>query len=115
MLQIKDSEIRHISKQKLEALEHWLRRLIDEVLTKAYGDDYFSYMDESGNRLIKKKLSDSIDERIRKEPNRYSRKVDAILLDDAIDIVCNPSLFNKHFKEPMSQAFPNGREVTRFC
>jgi hypothetical protein len=85
MLKLEDSEIRNICKEKLEALEHWLRRLIDETLSGVYGD-FFSYEDSNGNRLLKKKLSESIDERLRKEPSRYSRKVDAILLDDAIGV-----------------------------
>ena len=112
MLQLEDSEIRNICKEKLEALEHWLRRLIDEMLSKAYGD-FFTYEDSNGNRLLKKTLSDSINERLKKEPDRYSRKIDAILLDDAIDIICNPKLFNDYFKDPLAQAFPDGQSCAR--
>lgn len=112
MLKLEDSEIRNLCKEKLESLEHWLRRLIDETLSNAYGD-FFAFEDSNGNRLLKKKLSGSIEERLRKEPDRYSRKVDAILLDDAIDIICNPKLFNDHFKEPLEQAFPDGQACAR--
>ncbi len=107
-----DSEIRNICKEKLEALEHWLRRLIDETLTETYGN-FFDYEDESDNRLIKKKLAESIEDRLKKEPDRYSRKVDAIFLDDAIDIICNPNLYNMHFKDALEQAFPEGQAVAR--
>jgi hypothetical protein len=112
MHQYSDSEIRNICKEKLEALEHWLRRLIDLTLTPVYGD-IFTYEDEKGNRLVKAKVSSSVEDRLRKEPTRYSRKIDAILLDDAIDIICKPELFKSHFKEPFNVAFPDGRDVTR--
>jgi hypothetical protein len=54
---MKDSEIRSVCRDRIEALEHWLRRLIDDTLTPVYGD-YFNYTDEKGNRLISSKLSE---------------------------------------------------------
>ena len=91
MYQLSDSEIRNICKEKIESLEHWLRRLIDESLRNVYGD-FFAYEDEHKNRLISKKTVESLTVRINKEPNRYSRKIDAVLLDDAISIICKPNL-----------------------
>ncbi|MEJ1471814.1 MAG: hypothetical protein RPU59_12215 [Candidatus Sedimenticola sp. (ex Thyasira tokunagai)] len=111
-MQLTDSETRNICKEKLESLEHWLRRLIDEKLTKAYGD-FFGYQDSNGNRIIRRKITESIEDRLNKEPERYSRKVDAILLDDAIDIICNPNLYNNHFREALVEAFPDGQSVAR--
>jgi hypothetical protein len=112
MYQLEDSEIRNRCKEKLESLEHWLRRLIDEALSKEYGD-FFYHSDEKGNRLISNKIVDAISLRVTREPDRYPRKVDAILLDDAIDIICKPPLFKKHFREPLAIAFPSGRDVAR--
>ncbi len=112
IFKLKDSEIRNICKERLEALEHWLRRLIDDELSGAYGD-YFSYEDDKGNRVIKNRLCKDLEERLNRESDRYSRKIDAVLLDDSIDIICNPHLFNKHFKNALSQAFPEGASVAR--
>ena len=39
---LSDNEIRNQCREKLESLEHWLRRLIDETLSVKYGD-YFSH------------------------------------------------------------------------
>lgn len=111
LLNLNDSEIRSICKDKLESLEYWLRRLIDRILSDKY-NNYFSYQDEHGNRLFGKKIADSVTMRMTSEPNRYPRKIDAILLDDAINIICHPKLFNDCFKEPLSSAFPSA-EVTR--
>lgn len=106
-----DDRIRSRCRDTLESLEHWLRRLIDEVLGKAYGD-YFSHMDAAGNRLIKKAIVDSLEDRVSREPTRYLRKIDAVLLSDAIDIICNPRLY-PHFAQALQQAFPDGCHEAR--
>ena len=84
IFKLEDSEIRNICKEKIESLEYWLRRLIDETLSQAY-EDFVSYIDFNVNRLIKKKITDSITNRVSLEPNRYPRKIDAVLLNDAIN------------------------------
>lgn len=109
---MKDSEIRSICKEKIESLEHWLRRLIDDTLTPVYGD-YFSYTDASGNRLIKNSLAQQVATRRAGEPLRYPRNIDAVLLEDAVDILCKPDLFQRHFQQAMSEAFPDGRDEAR--
>ena len=106
-----DDELRNLCKEKLESLEHWLRRLIDETLTAEYGD-YFSPTDSSGNRIIKKEFVDALEDRMSREPDRYKRKIDAVLLDDAIDILCKPNLY-KFFKPALVTAFPEGRDEAR--
>jgi hypothetical protein len=107
-----DSEIRGLCKDRLEALEHWLRRLIDDTLTPTFGD-FFEHQDQQGNRLIRKGLSEQIDERRNREPQRYPRKIDAILLEDAVGIVCNPQLYSSHFRKPLLGAFPDGIQEAR--
>lgn len=109
---VTDAELRSICKERIEALEHWLRRLIDDLLAPAYGD-YFAHVDSKGNRLIRGSLSQQVESRRASEPARYPRKIDAVLLEDAVDIVCKPELFRQYFAKPLSGAFPNGREEAR--
>jgi hypothetical protein len=104
--------IRSLCRDRIESLEHWLRRLIDDALSETYGD-YFSYTDSSGNRLLKKSLVESVASRRATEPGRYPRPVDAVLLEDAIYIVCHPSLYHAHFRLPLQLAFPDGVEEAR--
>jgi len=106
-----EDQIRNLCKEKIESLEHWLRRLIDEKLSASHGD-YFSYIDGAGNRLIKKGIVDALEERLKKDPTRYSRKIDAVLLSDAIDIICNPQLYSI-FAPGLRFAFPEGRDEAR--
>lgn len=107
-----EAEIRSICKQKIESIEHWLRRLIDDTLTPIYGD-YFEYKDGSGTRLIKGELAAQVSDRQAREPARYPRKIDAVLLDDAVEIICKPHLFKAHFARPFKDAFPEGREEAK--
>ena len=106
-----EDQIRDLCKEKIESLEHWLRRLIDEKLSASHGD-YFSYVDGAGNRLIKKSIVDALEERLKKEPTRYVRKIDAVLLSDTIDIICNPQLYS-FFAPGLAFAFPEGRDEAR--
>lgn len=112
MYQLNDSQIRNICKERLESLEYWLRRLIDIQLSSAYGD-FFNYSDEKGNKVVKNKVVESLEKRMLKEPDRYNRKIDAVLLDDSIDIICNPNLYNDHFKKALEIAFPDGSKVAK--
>lgn len=107
-----DTELRSICKEKIESLEYWLRRLIDEILTASY-NNYFDYRDEHGNYLINNGIKGTLNKRKTDEPERYSRLIDAVLLDDSIDIICNPTLYKKHFSDALNDAFPDGREEAK--
>lgn len=112
LYKLTDNELRNVCREKVESLEYWFRRLIDEKLSASYGD-YFSHVDSTGNRLIKKSIVETLEERLKKEPDRYARKIDAVLLSDAVDIICNPNLFGPYFREPLKLAYPEGREEAR--
>lgn len=100
---MKEAEVRELCRRALDGLEFWLRRLIDVELTEVYGRDYLDFCSDNGNRLIAKSIRVNLDVRYRSDAVRYPRVIDASFLDDQINIVCNPQLFSKHFK----QAFAN--------
>ena len=106
LYKLTDNEIRNLCKEKLESLEHWLRRIIDETLSNKFGD-YFSYVDGSGNRLVANSIVQSLEKRVQKEPSRYKRKIDAVLLDDIVAIICNPQIY-PYFRFALEGAFPEG-------
>ena len=108
---LSDDAIRSLCRERLEALEHWLRRLIHDSLHPL--GDYFSVVDAHGNFLIKRSIAIAALDRCKKEPIRYPRAVDAILLDEAVDIVCNPQLFSRFFRDSLSHAYPDGRDEAR--
>lgn len=108
---LSDSDLRSQCRQKLESLELWLRRLIDQVLTSVYGE-YFDHVDNAGNRLISLRITRTLSNRIAREPDRYSRKIDAVLLDDSIAIICKLNLYH-HFRPALESAFPDGHAEAR--
>jgi hypothetical protein len=108
-----EEERRILCKQTLETLEYWLRRLIDDVLSKQYGANYIEATDKNGNFIINTAIRKKIQDRMNLEPDRYPRLIDATLLEHQIDIICNPSLYNLHFAPALKTAFPEGRDEAR--
>lgn len=109
-----DAVLRESCKEAIEALEFWLRRVIDITLTPEYGSDYINAKSSlSGQQIIKKSLRDSIKNRAESNPNRYPRMVDAMLLDEEVDIVCHPDLYKNHFKDYFYYSHPFGNDQLR--
>jgi|SRR6185436_3178870 len=108
-----ESELRNASKEIMETLEHWLRRIVDMELSKAFGSDYFNANDGNGDRVIKKEIVKGIEDRYQIDPNRYGGKIDASLLDTLVDIICNPRLYQTYFRKIFEYAFPEGNDEAR--
>lgn len=109
-------ELRQYSKEAVEALEFWLRRVIDITLTPAFGNDYINAKSDTNNQyIIKKSVRESIQSRASLDPKRYPRMVDAMLLDEEIDIVCHPDLYKNFFKEYFDKLFTFGNDEMRYC
>lgn len=110
---LSEDDLRSYCRKTIEALERWLRCLIDEELSESYGKDFLEATIETGDKLIAKKIRDSIGKRYKSQPEKYSRLIDAAMLPDEIGILCNPNLFNKNFKSGLEAAFPNGAAEAR--
>ena len=108
------TELRADCKDAIEALEIWLRRLIDLTLSSDFGNDYIYTQDAtSGDFLLRKSLRESIQARVANNPKRYPRDIDAALLDDEIYIICHGKLYDRFFRSVFSSHFPFGREELR--
>ena len=107
------NELRGMCRTTIESLEKWLRRLIDDQLRASLGDNYLNFQDEKGNYLIKRKTRENIAMRMSDEPKRYPRDIDAILLDDAMDILLHQSFYNNYFQAALIEAFPDGKDEAR--
>lgn len=106
-------ELRELCRREVEALEHWSRRLIHEILSAAYSSDYFHFQKEDGEPLFKKSLVERIEEMKESAPERYPRLIDATSLDDIISIICREDLYREHFKTALQQFYPNGSYEVR--
>lgn len=110
--EINNEQLRIYCKQALENFEYWTRRLINEKLSKN-GISYLDCQNPNGDYLIKKSIRENVHERISKNPGRYSREIDAFLLDDIISVLCNPALYQAYFRDALFVAFPDGLEEAR--
>jgi hypothetical protein len=83
------------------------------MLTDSYGDGFMSATREDGSNVINNRIRSRILKRISTDPKRYPRQIDAALLEDEIDIICNPTLYEEHFGAALGEAFPGGRDEAR--
>lgn len=113
MIRFSESEIRNSAKETLEALEHWSRRVINDKFVEKYGKEYFEYKSETGENLIKNDILKTISGRMRENPKRFPRKIDAILMDDISYFLCKDNFYNEMFKEILENDFSGQSEVRR--
>lgn len=105
-------EIRSYCRSRLESLEHWLRSLAHELLTPVYGD-LSTAVDSDGQHLFNKETREKAEGRIKRNPGRYIRYVDALLLDELISLICKEKYYKCYFKLALSAAFPQGLDMAR--
>jgi hypothetical protein len=110
---VPESDLREHCKRSIEALELWLRRLIDDKLTAAWGANYLDAVKQDGSRVIRAELGRKLHERQSFEPRRFPRPIDSALIEEEISIICNPSLFAEHFSDALMAVFPQGADVAR--
>jgi len=105
-----ENDLRTHCRAAIESLELWLRNLIDGEMRQSYGPQYVFAQRADGSYLLKADLRRTLSERLAKHPNRYSREIDPADLSDEIEIICNGELFKQHFREPLANAYPQGRD-----
>ena len=110
---LSDDERRSHCRREIEALEHWLRRLVHETFSRIYGPAYLDANGEEGNRLFASKVADEIKARHGREPLRFPRLIDAADLDDLVNVICKSETYMRHFRDVLQVAFPQGNEVAR--
>lgn len=106
--ELTETQLRDACRRQIEGLERWLRRLIDERLIAAYGDNYIDAVKDGGDAVIKSEICRRLKGRLSAEPHRFSRIIDAADLEDAVAIVCKPELYKSHFRDAFADAFPDG-------
>ena len=113
MIRLSEKEMRNSVKETLESFEHWSRRIINDKLIEKYGKDYFDIKLENGEQLIKGDILRTIADRMRDNPTRFPRKIDAILLDDIAYFLCKDSFYKDLFKTILENDFSGQEEVRK--
>lgn len=107
---LSDDEIRSICKNSIENFESWSRRIINNILSKELGSDYFNTTTENNKFLFKKELLIKVNEKLKKDPKKYKRQVDTLLVEDIIYILTKPILYKTYFKEVLDLTYPVGND-----
>jgi hypothetical protein len=110
---LSDDERRSHCRREIEALEHWLRRLVHEAFSETYGPAYFDADGEDGNRLFKSQTVRATRERRDRHPLRYPRPIDATTFDELVSAICKSQNYKRHFRDALRAAFPEGGEEAR--
>ena len=112
-LDLKEIELRDLSKHQIDALEQWCRRLIDDIFKQNYGGFYIDAEVNPGQPLIKSSIKRTIEERRKQDPTRFPRWIDGIVMEDLEYYICRDDLYSKYFRK-IFEPFYSGKEEIRF-
>ena len=108
---LSDLEARDLCKNRIDAMEKWSRRLIDEKFKETYGDEYFETEITGGQPLVKASIKRQVESRMNVNPGRFARKVDALVIEDLEYFFCRDDLYKSFFKEVFEPFFSGQQEV----
>lgn len=107
-------DIRSLCKNNIESLELWVRRLIHQKLSEAYGSDYLHAKDMDGEPIANKKILEHYDFMIESNPpGRFQRPVDALFFEHLIHYLCNDKYYQRFFKKALKHKYPQGNNEVR--
>lgn len=113
LINLTETELRDLSRHHIDTFENWSRRIIDETFKNNYGNDYFDVMINVNQPLFRSEIKKRIEQRMKDNPGRFPRKIDAILMDDIEYFLCREDLYNKHFKDILEPFYSGVEEVRR--
>jgi len=108
--------LREKSRSRIESLEIWLRRIINEELTTVFGADYINFQHSVDDYLIKKDIRENINNRF--STGEFPRNIDAALFEHLIYFLCKADFFDNYFKKYLiefhPETMPNGNIHLKF-
>nr|DAT79109.1 MAG TPA: Swt1-like HEPN [Caudoviricetes sp.] len=113
LIDLTETELRDLCRHHIDTFEKWSRRIIDEKFKESYGLDYFNYKISPEQPLIKSEIKKRIEQRVRDNPGRFPRKIDAILLEDVEYFLCRDDLYNSQFKNILEPFYSGILEVRK--
>jgi hypothetical protein len=110
---LSSEQLRTHTRQRLESLELWLRRLIHDEFVASYGSNYVEAAAISGQAIFNADTRKHVASRIATASAPIARPVDTLLLDHLATILCKEDVYRTHFKRPLSHSFPQGQQYLR--
>lgn len=110
---LSSDEVRRACRQRIEACELWLRRLVHEQLLPDFGSDYIQVAQLNGQLIFRSEIRKHVFTRVSAHPDRYTRAIDALQLDHLASVICKADVYKKYFVHAMKYEFPLGSEHLR--
>ena len=107
--ELSEEKIRSRCRTAIENMEKWARLIIDKELTELYGKDFFYSKDNYNNPIVKKEIIKKAEKIKADNPERFSRMVDTLFLDEIIYFLCKDSLYKNCFKKILDLIYPDGK------
>ena len=112
---LSNADLRTSCKGAIEALELWLRRVIDMALCPKFGQDYINAKKlTSDGYIFDERFRGRINKEVLRSPEKYNRHIDATFLKDEICIICHKDLYNEFFRMFFEFSYPLGNDELRF-
>lgn len=113
-LHLIDSNDVHLScRQRIEACELWLRRIIHDKLIERFGSNYINDASFGGQAIFSGKTRDRVESFLKDNPGQYSRPIDTLLLDDLGSVLAKDDVYKEFFKVAFDAEFPLGANHVR--
>ena len=100
-------------RQRIESCELWLRYLIHNQLSRAFGADYLSAQSPSNNPIFSASVQRNAASRFATARITPPRPVDTLLFDDLASVLAKADVYDKWFKTVLHTNFPLGSMQVR--
>ncbi|MET3820547.1 hypothetical protein ACVK00_002143 [Burkholderia sp. PvR073] len=113
-LHLIDSNDVHVScRQRMEACELWLRRIIHDKFIERFGNNYIDGASLGGQAIFSNKIRSRVQSFVQNNPGQYSRPIDTLLLDDLGSVLSKDDVYKEFFKVAFDAGFPMGANHVR--
>jgi hypothetical protein len=109
-----ENQRRELGRRHADAAEVWLRKIVHVQMSQAYGDGYFfDPVTTTGQHLVSKEIREHARERMKADPGRFARPIDATTFGHVVKLALHPQLYAHHFKVALAAAYPDGEAEAR--
>ncbi len=111
--QIPSEDLRVSCRQRLEACELWLRRLVHDKFIAEFGNDYIQNATVSGQAIFNTAIRKHVASRLSASPGHYARPIDTLQLDHLAKVICKHDSYKEFFRDAFQYEFPAGNDHLR--
>lgn len=100
------SDVAEACRQRIEACELWLRRLVHDKFLPEFGAAYLDTAQLTGQAIFNTHTRKHSASRIAANPKRYQRPIDTLELDQLASVICKKDVYSQYFTPAFAHGFP---------